>query len=129
MSLSSPDHADAATLPVFDDAILADLCEPGDGGGFVGELIDLFVSESPARIAALHRFVGMDELGDLVSVAHALKGAAGALGLPRLAAAAHDLECAGKEGRRPDGAALTRLATEYAAAIRALESHRPSARG
>jgi HPt (histidine-containing phosphotransfer) domain-containing protein len=129
MSLSSPGPDAAAPLPVFDDAVFANLRGLDDDGAFVGELIDVFRSESPVRIAALHGFVGMGKLADLVSVAHALKGAGGTLGLPRFAAAAHDLECAGREGRLPAKAALPRLETEYAAAIRALESRRPSTRG
>ena len=64
----------------------------------VGTIVDLFVEECPAWLAAVVDAVDSGDLERIRASAHALKGAAGNLSAHSLAAAASRLESRGLEG-------------------------------
>ena len=70
----------------------------GDAELFV-EVIQLFLVDCPARVAAIKSAVDRADRDDIRVAAHALKGSAGNLSATGLAAAARTLERMGMEGR------------------------------
>jgi HPt (histidine-containing phosphotransfer) domain-containing protein len=62
----------------------------------LAELIELFVSEIPERLAILRRLAEKGQHDELARYAHQLKGAGGSYGFPELTAAAASLERAAK---------------------------------
>jgi HPt (histidine-containing phosphotransfer) domain-containing protein len=118
---SSPVPTRDAELPVIDQRVLANLRALDDDGTFVSDLVEVFLTESPVRLAALQGLVTTRKFADVMSLAHALKSAARSLGLARMAEACEVVETAGREGRVPDRAALLELETRYASATGALE--------
>jgi HPt (histidine-containing phosphotransfer) domain-containing protein len=77
--------------------------DPAEDGEFLSELINLFLTEAPAFLAALAAAVEGDDAATVEERAHSLKGAAGNLGAARLAALCGELEAAGR-GHRLDSA-------------------------
>ena len=59
----------------------------------MGELVQLFVSELPARLDALSAAWSQRRIADLTRMAHQLKGAGGGYGFPTIGKAAAALEC------------------------------------
>src|SRR5262245_32274693 len=92
--------------PAVDGAVLARLAESmGGDQDFVAELIEQFVTDSPALVAAARR--GLDE-GDAEEVrraAHTLKSNAATFGANELADRSRRLENAAKAGELDDGVA------------------------
>lgn len=73
----------------------------------MGELLDFFVSELGERIASLQSHLHAQRLGDLRTLAHQLKGAAGGYGYPDLSRIAGALEASLAEGgTEPDPTTL-----------------------
>lgn len=64
----------------------------------MGELVELYVSEMPERIAALEEAFAAGDLGALQRLAHQMKGAAGSYGFDGLTSVARTLESSVKEG-------------------------------
>lgn len=60
------------------------------------ELIDLFVSSLPARIAQINSCAQAGNLAEVAMIAHQLKGAAGSYGFPELTREASELETAAR---------------------------------
>lgn len=56
------------------------------------ELVDLFVSELPDRVARLHSTWNQTQLDEVKRLAHQLKGASAGYGFPTIGAAAGKLE-------------------------------------
>lgn len=106
----------APDLPVVDRRILGNLQALDDDDGFVAELAEVFLTESPVRSAALADGARAGRVAELVSMAHAFKGAARTLGLARVAAVCQEIESGAKEGRVPAAALLARLDVEVRAA-------------
>ncbi|HEY3245363.1 MAG TPA: ATP-binding protein [Phycisphaerae bacterium] len=65
----------------------------------MAEIIEQFINELPARIAALQSAVQERDLQTLRSLAHQLKGAAGGYGFAPITAAAKELEQAARDAR------------------------------
>jgi HPt (histidine-containing phosphotransfer) domain-containing protein len=74
----------------LDPQVLADVV--GSSPEFARELVDLFVQDSWERLDALLQALEARDRNTLRTVAHALKGSAGAVGARRLATICHLLE-------------------------------------
>lgn len=67
----------------------------------VSDLVELFVAELPARVAALERAWSENDPAGLLRLVHRLKGAAGGYGFPTIRDAARELETALSAGSDP----------------------------
>ncbi len=86
----------------------------GGDAEFEREILEEFLSSAPQDMAKLQQGVGSGDAAAVGAAAHALKGAAATIGGKSFAAAALDLEHAGKQGTMSEAPAmLTRLTTEY----------------
>ena len=89
------------------------------------ELIDLFLDDAPARIAAVRNATRGGDAGALRRAAHALKGSAANQGAVRLATISADLEHVGQRGTVDGAAAVGReLEREYDRVVTALRAER-----
>ena len=91
--------------------------------GLLKEMVGLFVDDTPGRIQAITAALASGDLSDLADVAHAIKGAAGTMGVPRLRAVAADLESGGRKGRFASEPArlVEQLTATYTEGLAALE--------
>jgi CheY-like chemotaxis protein len=89
---------------VLDGAVMADLraCDD-DGGGFVDQVIGIFLSGAPQRIAEMREALASGDLDTLRHAAHSLKGGSGTLGARRMASKCQAVEYMARE-RRLEGA-------------------------
>jgi signal transduction histidine kinase/DNA-binding response OmpR family regulator len=109
---------------VFDESALS-MRVAGDRD-LMGEVIQVFLEDSPARLAAIDAAVGARQAEAIRISAHALKGAAGNIGADALCAAAGALERIGAESRMDAApAAWRRLQMEAARLIDALRRFAP----
>jgi CheY-like chemotaxis protein/HPt (histidine-containing phosphotransfer) domain-containing protein len=92
--------------PAVDAAVLARLSESmGGDDEFVAELIDQFVTDSTALVAAVRHGLEAGETGEVVRAAHTLKSNAATLGANELADRSRGLETAARAGDLGDGGA------------------------
>ncbi len=92
--------------PSVDDAVLERLAESmGGDDAFVAELIDQFVTDSPALVAAARRGLEAGDADEVRRAAHTLKSNAATFGANELADRSSRLEAAAKGGSLDDGAA------------------------
>lgn len=107
-------HLDGEVLRALLDMV-------GDDPEFVGELVDTFIADSPAQLAAIRSAIAAGSPEELVRPAHTLKGNSVNLGAPALAAICRDLEAQARAGSL-DGAAdrLTAAEAEYRDVVEAL---------
>lgn len=81
----------------------------GDGGGdLLGDLIDLFLSDTPGRIAKIRAAIDAQNWVDLRHVAHALKGSCSYLGATEMAETCRQIERCGRDGDGDRAAELLR---------------------
>lgn len=87
------------TLPVLDPAVLKQLVMlDGGGKGLLKEMAQLFREDIGGRLEALAAALSTGNTDGLAQEAHAIKGAAGAVGARRLQKLADDLERASRSG-------------------------------
>ena len=92
--------------PPVDDAVLERLAESmGGDDAFVAELIDQFVTDSPALVAAARRGLEAGDTDEVRRAAHTLKSNAATFGANELADRSSRLEAAAKAGSLEDGPA------------------------
>src|SRR5438445_337945 len=85
------------------------------------EIIQMFLEDCPARVAAIHAAVEQGDADALVSAAHSLKGACGYLSAVAAREEASHLEQLGRQARLAEApAALERLDAAVAELIPAL---------
>jgi HPt (histidine-containing phosphotransfer) domain-containing protein len=90
--------------PILDDGALDELMEStGDDIGFVRELIDTFLADTPAQLEAMTAAVEADDAASLVRPAHTLKSSSATVGASRLSLVARELEMAGRTGALEPG--------------------------
>ena len=95
------------------------------GAAFVGELIDTFVEDGRAQVAALRQALGAADVDAFRRAAHSLKSNGETLGAAGLASLARRLETIARAGRVDDeGHLLDLLAREYDNTARALQELR-----
>ena len=84
---------------ILDERILAELmASTGDDIGFVRELIDTYLADTPMQFEAMTVAVEADDAAALVRPAHTLKSSSVTVGATRLSSLARDLEMAGRSG-------------------------------
>jgi len=85
--------------PTLDEGILHEVLEStGDDIGFVRELIETYLADTPAQLEAMAAAVEADDAPALVRPAHTLKSSSATVGASRLSALARELEMAGRSG-------------------------------
>lgn len=111
---------------VVDERILAEvMASTGDDIGFVRELIQTYLADTPAQFEAMTVAVEADDAASLVRPAHTLKSSSATVGAMRLSSVARELEMAGRSGSL-DAAAragLDAARAEWQAAADALEAY------
>ncbi|MBI1381820.1 MAG: hypothetical protein GC161_12120 [Planctomycetaceae bacterium] len=102
-------------------ASLRELDEPGEPG-LLEELVDIFLSDAPTRVAALEEALAAGDGAQLERVAHSLKSSCGNLGAKTLAELCRQIEANGRQGRLEGIASLVaRSRQAFAEVQRALE--------
>jgi HPt (histidine-containing phosphotransfer) domain-containing protein len=69
--------------------------DPEGGAEFVRELVNIFLVDTPQRMAEIEQHTGSRDATKLTRAAHSIKGSAGAFGASRLAALAAEIEAQG----------------------------------
>jgi HPt (histidine-containing phosphotransfer) domain-containing protein len=92
--------------PAVDASVLGRLAESmGGDDAFVAELIEQFVTDSPALVAAARKGLETGDADDVRRAAHTLKSNAATFGANELADRSSRLEAAAKAGGLDDGLA------------------------
>ena len=95
--------------------------------GLLKEMYGLFREDTPDRFKAMEAILATADLADLADLAHAIKGAAGTMGAPRLRAIGRGNGGSRPQGqlRRGAGLLLEQLKETYAEALEALSGTSP----
>lgn len=94
---------------------------PDAGGDFLRELIEIYMQDTPQRIAELDEALIKQDFPSFTRAAHTIKGSSSNFGAIRLTKLAHDLEMQGKASNLTASAELTpKLKSEYALVAEAL---------
>lgn len=119
--------SDPQSESVLDPDVIGALLALEDDGapGLFNELVDLFVSDTPARLESLSKAVAGSDLRTIEEVAHSLKSSCGNLGAMGLSALFRDIEALGRE-QTIDGVAelFAKSQAEYALVEKALRDAR-----
>ena len=110
--------------PALDPDALAALRElnPGDDS-FFQDLIQIFLDDSPQRIAEIEQSLMKRDVRQLTLAAHSLKGSSSNFGAERLRALSEQLELLGRQGPLSDAPRqLLALKNEFARVRAALEA-------
>lgn len=100
---------------------------PDDGDAFLKELIDIYLQDTPERIAEIATALGKLDAPAVMRAAHSVKGSSSNFGATQLAEIAHTLELQGKAGDlTASPAALAALQAEYTRVAAALAALTPS---
>jgi len=115
---------DPATTPVLDDQVMAQLLDLDDGEtGLLTEMFELYQQDMPQRLDALDEATRRGNLVGIAETAHAIKGAASTMGIPRARALAACLEAAGRKSElTPEemGRVVAQLREAYLESVEAL---------
>jgi HPt (histidine-containing phosphotransfer) domain-containing protein len=85
--------------PILDEGVLTELTESTGGDiGFVRELIETYLADTPVQLDAMTAAVEADDAEALVRPAHTLKSSSATVGAMRLSSVARELEMAGRTG-------------------------------
>jgi two-component system, sensor histidine kinase and response regulator len=120
-----PQHDATPAEGVLDPGTLKQLLDLDDGElGLIQEMCQLFIEDMPPRILAMEAAIKAGQGEEMGDVAHAVKGAAGTMGAPRVRNVALALETLGRTGKgsEPAETLLERLKVEYDSARDALQS-------
>lgn len=118
-------NADAMpSREILDRDTMQQLLDLDDGGlGLLKEMYGLFRDDTPPRIVQLEEAIGAQNGEMMGDMAHAVKGAASTMGIPKVRALAQILESAGRTGRCDENPVevLENLKAAFAEALVALE--------
>jgi histidine phosphotransfer protein HptB len=99
---------------------------PDDSTAFLKELIDIYLQDTPERMAEITTGLAAQDAATVMRAAHSIKGSSSNFGATALADLAHLIEIQGKTGNLTEtGGTLVTLHREYdrvAAALTALTS-------
>lgn len=110
--------------PVLDPNAIEALraVSPDDGGEFFRELVDIFLQDTPRRIAEIESTLAAKNAPDLTRAAHSIKGSSSNFGAVALHDVARSMEQAGKEQDYPTvQALLPAMQAEFSRVKAALE--------
>jgi histidine phosphotransfer protein HptB len=94
---------------------------PDDGGAFLRELIEIYLQDTPNRLAELEQALASKDAPVFTRAAHTIKGSSSNFGAGRLSKLALEIELQGKTGNLPASAdSCARLKAEYALVAQAL---------
>ncbi len=101
VTLRSPTRMGKDHEIVLDPDVIQGLRELDDPGApsLLAELVEIFLNDAPARLAALEAALTSGDAQQLERVAHALKGSCGNLGAKSLAGVCQQIEQQGRAGR------------------------------
>ncbi|HVW19958.1 MAG TPA: Hpt domain-containing protein [Opitutaceae bacterium] len=90
-------------LPVIDPATIENLraLSPDDNGEFLKEISEMFLSDTPQRIAELEQSMAAADVARFTRAAHSIKGSSANLGASALQAAAAHLEHESRQAPLP----------------------------
>lgn len=111
---------------ILDPSTLKQLLDLDDGElGLIQEMSQLFTDDMPPRIAAMEVAIQAGQSEEMGDLAHAVKGAASTMGLPRVRAVALAMETLGRTGKsqEPAETLLVRLKVEFEHAQKALDAY------
>lgn len=113
-------------LPTLDAAVLRELrASTGGDDEFVAELLEAYLADGAAQLAAIEAALAAGDAATLVRPAHTLKSSSATVGALRLAELCRGLEVAGRsgvlDGVDPDGA-VQDLRSQWQAVDGALRS-------
>ena len=84
---------------ILDETVLTELTESTGGDiGFVRELVQTFLADTPPQLDAMTAAVEADDADALVRPSHTLKSSSATVGAMRLSSVARELEMAGRTG-------------------------------
>jgi len=99
--------------PLLDAGVLAELrAATGDDDAFIAELVETYVSEGEASMAALLTAAGSGDSEAIVRPAHSLKSTSASLGAMRMSAICRAIEEAGRAAQAATLGADAELARE-----------------
>jgi HPt (histidine-containing phosphotransfer) domain-containing protein len=97
-----------ADVPVLDEEVLREVLQStGDDIGFVRELVETYLADTPPQLDAMTSAIEADDAAGLVRPSHTLKSSSATVGAMRLSAVARELEMAGREGTLEPSARAT----------------------
>jgi len=102
--------------PVLDQTAIDNLRDlgAGDGGAFLREIIEIFLSDTPERIAELKESLGHGDRERFLRNAHSIKGSSSNVGARALRIAAEQIEIQAHEGLSPGlSTPLAELTAEF----------------
>jgi HPt (histidine-containing phosphotransfer) domain-containing protein len=86
-------------VPILDERILLELrATTGDDIGFVRELVETYLADTPSQLDAMTAAIESDDADALVRPAHTLKSSSATVGAMRLSSVARELEMSGRSG-------------------------------
>jgi len=109
------DIADNAALACWDEA--AALKRLDDDQELLGDMIDLFLTETPDRLRELEDALARDDLAALADAAHAIKGMAGHFCAEQLLIHAANLEHSARHGNPADFHLMTKTVADATASL------------
>ncbi len=88
---------------------------PDAGTDFLRELIEIYLQDTPLRIAEMEDALNKQDIPSFTRAAHTIKGSSSNFGATKLTKLAHELELQGKSGNVADSpATCTKLRAEFA---------------
>lgn len=83
-----------SSLPIIDLEAIANLraLSPDDGDEFLKEILNIFIDDTPLRIAELHTNLASSDAAGFVRAAHSIKGSSSNVGASELRGLAERLE-------------------------------------
>lgn len=118
---------DPATTPVLDEQIMSQLLDLDDGQtGLLAEMFELYRLDMPERLDALDAALDRDAITAMAETAHAIKGAASTMGIPRARLLAARLEAAGRKTDLSAGELrelVAQLRAAFEASVEALDQY------
>jgi HPt (histidine-containing phosphotransfer) domain-containing protein len=93
------------------------------GDDFIGELVETYLTETPALIKQLHLALNTGDAAGFQRLAHSIKSSSASFGALEFAAQAKELELIGKSGDlKQVGDRLTRLEETYQSVSKSLQA-------
>jgi HPt (histidine-containing phosphotransfer) domain-containing protein len=113
-----------SSSPVIDPQAIENLrsLNPGDNDEFLREITDIFLEDTPLRLAELDTSLAAGDTGKFTRAAHSIKGSSANLGAIQLKAAAEKLEAhSRREGLTGVGDLVATVKREFELARTALK--------